>query len=349
MNLATIEKVLQVTNHPNADRLDIIKVLGYDAIVGRDQYKVGDLVVFIQPDSILPADQDWAQEFLRYTSRGRLRAVRLRGEWSMGLCFPLSKLNPHKSWYDEAVVGEDLTEVLGVTKYEPALPKNTQARGGLPYNLPRTDEERWQNLRDLDKLFGLECDVTLKIDGQSATFYAVPPHHPMNDSDETQVGLCSRSLELKRGTDVEGNPFSSNWHRAEQKYNILEKLKDYCERNRVSLALRGEVYGPGIQSFAHNPHSKATDIDFALYSVYNLDRNQYEAPTDQHYYTHVGMELGIPVVPTLESGELFPDTIQKYDNVMDKIGGDRYEGVVIKLENGRTFKVINKWYDSEKA
>lgn len=78
--LATIERVLSVEKHPNADKLDIIKVLGYECIVGREHYREGDLVVFVQPDSILPSDRTWATDLLRYTSRGRIRAVRLRGK-----------------------------------------------------------------------------------------------------------------------------------------------------------------------------------------------------------------------------------------------------------------------------
>lgn len=349
MNLATVERVLEVQHHPNADKLDIIKVLGYECIVGREAYNVGDLVVFVQPDSILPSDRTWCQDLLRYTSKGRIRAVRLRGEWSMGLVVPVSVL------VDECVrdpdfhgEGSDFTEELGITKYEPALPLSTQARGGLPFQIPRTDEERWQNLRNLDSLMGQEVDVTLKIDGSSATYYCLLPGQWPGE-DKEKAGLCSRSLELKVGEDENGVTFDSKWHQAERNYNILEKLKDYCYKHGVSLALRGEIYGPGIQSFAHNPHSKGEDISFAAYSVYNITEKKYERLGSPHYFVEVARTIGVPSVPfdIDVSEKLTREMIDKYDHGLKRLDGKPFEGVVVQHANG-SFKIINKWYDAEK-
>lgn len=353
MNLATIERVKEVQYHPNADKLDIIKVLGYDAIVGRDQYKVGDLVVFIQPDSILPQDKSWCNDLLRYTSRGRIRAVRLRGEWSMGLVVDIHHANGLTLFENEELVvqgdlteGVDVTELLGVTKYEPALPNNLHARGGLPFQIPKTDEERWQNLRGLDKLVGQEVDVTLKIDGSSATYYCLLGGHWPGE-DQTKVGLCSRSLELKLGEDDNGQAYNSRWHEAEKRYNILHRLRAYCEERGVSLALRGEVYGEEIQAFNHNPHSKQP-VNFAAFSVYNIGDKHYEEIDDEYYFTSVAEALGIPTVPVLEADvTLTKELIDKYDRDLKKVDGQPFEGVVIKHAGG-SFKIINKWYDSEK-
>lgn len=348
MNLATVERVLKVEHHPNADKLDIIRVLGYDCIVGRDAYKENDLVVFIQPDSILPIDKAWAQEPLRYCSRARVKAIRLRGSWSMGLVLnlsvPDSMMDAEDADLAEYIEGDDLTEMLGVTKYEPPLPTNLQARGGLPFQIPKTDEERYQNLRKLDDLMGEEVDVTLKIDGSSATYYCLLAGHWPSE-EQTRVGLCSRSLELKL-EDEDGNPLNSRWHEAERRYDILRKLRAYCEENNVSLALRGEVYGVGIQSLDHNPHS-LEPINFAAYSVYNITDKRYERLLDTHYSQHVAEKLGIPHVPVLGSCELSQTLIDLYDHGSKKLDGKPFEGVVIQHQYG-SFKVINKWYDAEK-
>lgn len=339
MNLATVERVLKVEHHPNADKLDIIRVLGYDCIVGRDAYKENDLVVFIQPDSILPLDHAWAQEPLRYCSRARVKAIRLRGSWSMGLVINIGVLP------EDTYEGYDVTEFLGVTKYEPPLPTNLQARGGLPFQIPKTDEERYQNLRNLDDLMGEEVDVTLKIDGSSATYYCLLAGHWPSE-EQTKVGMCSRSLELKL-EDEEGNPLNSRWHEAERRYDILRKLRAYCEEHQVSLALRGEVYGIGIQSLGHNPHS-LEPVNFAAYSVYNITDRKYETHNfDEHKYLDVAATLGIPAVPVLERGPLTREMIERYDNGLKKVDGKPFEGVVIKHQYG-SFKVINKWYDAEK-
>lgn len=336
--LATVERVLKVDHHPNADKLDIIRVLGYDCIVGRDSYKEGDLVVFIQPDSILPTDREWAQEPLRYCSKGRIKAIRLRGSWSMGLVINIGILpeNMHE--------GFDATEYMGVTKYEPPLPKDAQAKGGLPFQIPKTDETRYQNLRDIP--YGELVDVTQKIDGSSATYYCVLPQHHPGGNIEPVVGMTSRSLELKLFDD-EGNHLNSRWHVAERRYDILEKLLAYCIEYGVSLAIRGEVYGEGIQSLKHNPHCREP-VNFAMYSVYNIGERKYERREDGHYFTDVAEELDIPTVPIVEAGVvLTPDIIEWYDHGTKKLYEEAFEGVVINTNEG-SFKVINKWYDAEK-
>ena len=82
MKLASIEVIKEVKTHPNADKLDVVKVLGYEAIVPRDKYKVGDLIVFIQPDTVLP-DLPWAQFYKAKSNR--VKAIRLRQVWSFGV------------------------------------------------------------------------------------------------------------------------------------------------------------------------------------------------------------------------------------------------------------------------
>ena len=335
--LATVERVLSVNPHPNADRLDIIKVLGYDCIVGRDQYREGECIIFIQPDSLLPTDREWAAPLLRYTSRGRIRAVRLRGEWSMGLVCDLhTGASQPEGW--EVDEGEDMTEELGLTKFEPALPNNTQARGLLPFAIPKTDEERWQNIRDMP--YGEPVDVTLKIDGQSFTAYVM---HDQTGSDPLgQRGITSRSLDLKMG---EG--FNSNWHEVERKYDVLNKLTDYCQKHNVCLALRGEVYGTGIQAFESNPHAKM-ERDVAFYSVYDIKAHRYIDPGEEHDVFRVCKELDLPTVPAPEAGvPLTPELIQKYDSQLEELYGVPFEGVVVRGK-GFSFKIINKHYDMRK-
>jgi RNA ligase (TIGR02306 family) len=350
MNLATVERVLEVQHHPNADKLDIIKVLGYDAIVGRDQYKVGALVVFIQPDSILPSDKSWCQELLRYTSKGRIRAVRLRGEWSMGLVVSpylpntLSLLEAYE-YRGPMEEGIDVTEYLGISKYEPALPGNLQAKGGLPYNIPKTDEDRWQNLRKLDDILGEPVDITLKMDGSSATYYCLLGGHWPSE-DQTKVGLTSRSLELKTPDDTE-QEVNSKWHEAERRYDLLRRLRDYCERENVSLALRGEITGQELNAHKNNPHAVGP-TDFHLFSVYNITEKRYERKGDKYYFLNVAEQMGLPHVAVIHKDiQLSRELIKIYDSEAKAINDTPFEGVVVQHKND-SFKIINKWYDSEK-
>ena len=173
------------------------------------------------------------------------------------------------------------------------------------------------------------------VHNSSATYYC----RKDPETNEWQTGVCSRSLELKKEC-------LNNYTRAEAKYNILKKLQAYCESNNVSLALRGEVYGSGIQHHGVNPHSKLP-LSFAAYSIFNLDTHEYENKGSKHYYQNVCGTIGVPAVDLLETATLTPELIKEYAEVMTEVNGRAFEGVVIKHKNG-SFKILNLDYDSNK-
>ena len=337
MKLASIELISDIQPHPNADKLDLAKVLGYTCIVEKGKYNVGDAVVLIQPDTVLP-DKSWAEVFKKKSNR--VKAIRLRGCWSFGIVMPQSVVlgyNTVNSYspYDTIVYlpGTEVSHLIGVTKYEAPQPQQLDAKGHLPFGLGKTDEERYQNILDLP--FGEVVDVTLKIDGQSATYYC----HKDRQTGEWTTGICSRSLEMKPEC-------SNNYTNIDRKYVILNKLQDYCKFHDVSLALRGEIFGNNIQGHGNNPHAKMP-LDFAAFSVYNFDTFQYENASDEHYYAKVCHRIGIPVVDHVEKAVLTPELIKEYAEVMTEINGRAFEGVVIKHSKG-SFKVINLAYDERK-
>jgi len=91
MKDATIEIISEVIPHPNADRLDLAKVLGFQCVVPKNQYKQGDMVIYIRPDSVLPTDP-WAEEYRKYSPK-RVKSVKIRQIWSEGIIVPLTILN----------------------------------------------------------------------------------------------------------------------------------------------------------------------------------------------------------------------------------------------------------------
>ena len=91
--LASIQIIKEILPHNNADVLDICKVLGYSCITKKGQFKVGDLIIFIAPDTVLPENTEWAKEFKAKSSR--VRAIKLRSVWSEGLVLPLEILKSY--------------------------------------------------------------------------------------------------------------------------------------------------------------------------------------------------------------------------------------------------------------
>jgi hypothetical protein len=220
------------------------------------------------------------------------------------------------------------------------LPQDLNAKGYLPFGMNQTDEERYQNLLNIP--YGAIVDVTLKIDGSSTTVYCKEITLPLETSDWQShygFGVTTRAMDLKLESVC-------NYTIATKSF--LDKFVNYCREKKLNLALRGETYGKGIQAFKGNPHA-LKPLGFALFNVLNLDTLNYEGTDSPFYFEKLGKELGIETVPVLEKGVvLTPELIKKYDEGLTEINGQPFEGVVIKLPNGDSFKVINKNYDSKK-
>jgi RNA ligase (TIGR02306 family) len=326
MTLASFETIKNLRSHPNADRLEFATVLGYDCLVPKGKFGVGQRVVLIQPDTVLP-DRPWTQTYLKFC-RTRVKAMKLRGEWSFGIVedpatFPELPLD---------ATPDEVAATLEITKYDPPVPQDLSALGPLPFMIPKTDEERWQNLEALP--FGEMVDVTLKIDGQSCSYYCA------RREGEWRFGVLGRTLEFKAEA---ANPFTAHVKR----YGIEERLRVFCERHGVGVCLRGESYGQGIQSSGVNPHSKL-ESGWAMFGVWLMDDMRIPRRGDPFYFLAVANELGLPTVPVLDSGVAFtPELLQRYDSGATEHEGRPFEGVVV-ITATYSFKIINKHYDSLK-
>lgn len=219
--LASIQRIKMLEPIPGADAIEKATVLGWQVVVKRGEFAVGDWCVYVEIDSVLPEKPEFA--FLRSKSF-RIRTVKLRGQLSQGICFPLNILPPETL----AEEGADVTEALGIGKYEPPVPPALAGimRSAFPSFVPKTDEDRVQVAEDLlHKHCGQLCYVTEKLDGTSITFYVK----------DGQFGVCSRNMDLVEG----GNLY---W-RAARNLNVEAKLRS-LGRN---AALQGELVGEGIQ------------------------------------------------------------------------------------------------------
>lgn len=322
MKLASIEKITAKSVHPNAEALEFAHILGYKCIVRiADKFQVGEDVLFIFPDTVLP-DVSWAAVFKAKSSR--VKAIKLRGEWSEGIV-----MRPQEVGLPTGSLGE-VSHLLGITKYEAPEPQDLQAKGNMPFGLPLTDEERWENLESIP--FGKKVDVTLKKDGKSWTGYAIKDR-----SEVWNVGICGRRLEYKLDCHNHYTAFKS----------VLDKIAAFAQEQNVSIAFRGEVCGAGIQAFKGNPLAQGP-VNLAIFSVYLVEERKYASITHPYYYDDICKIMGIPTVPMLEKGVvLTPELIQKYSVGLTELNGLPFEGVVIKGDEF-SFKVINKHYDSRK-
>ena len=119
VKVCPIDKVLP---HSNADKLEIAHIGGWQVICKKDEYRIGDLTIFVPPDSVLPQDLIDKHGVASYLATGnRVKAVKLRGEKSFGLL-----LKPENGWRE----GQDVAGTLGITKWEPPPPTQGLAGSG---------------------------------------------------------------------------------------------------------------------------------------------------------------------------------------------------------------------------
>jgi RNA ligase (TIGR02306 family) len=318
--LASIQKIKSLDTIPNADAIVKATVLGWQLVVKKGEFHVGDLCVYCEIDSVLPE----RPEFLFLKPRHmRIKTARLRGQISQGICFPLSIL-PSGTPIDE---NTDVTDALGITLYEIPIPASLagKAKGGFPSFIPKTDETRVQVLQDrLTAFRGTACMITEKLDGSSVTFYFR----------NGEFGVCSRNLELY------DTPDALPW-RAAHALRLDEKLRALGK----NLALQGELIGTGIQKNKY----KLGGTDVFFFNVFDIDSYSY---LNAHDALAVMKSLDVKPVPILDDHFLLTDSID--DIVQLSIGKSALnpdaprEGIVIRPltesrdADGRvSFKAIN--------
>ena len=336
--LATIRQITDIRPIEGADMIELASVGGWNVVVAKNVgHKVGDMVVYCEIDSFLPIKEEF--EFLRkssYKKMGdqegfRLKTIKLRGQVSQGLILPMSVFGEF-GW--TAYEGLDVTERLGIVKYEPPIPAELsgKVKGLFPSFIPKTDEERIQNLtKEYDEWkyqSKHQFYVTEKLDGSSATYYIK----------DGEFGVCSRNLEL---LETEGNTF---WKVARE-FNLEENMKVTGK----NISLQGELIGEGIQG---NPYKiKGQTVRF--FTGFDIDKYQ-RIPFPE--LVVMLSDMGLKSVPVLnqEFGFMLPETVEdmlKYAEGKSALNDKtEREGVVVRSMDGTiSFKAIsNKFLLNEK-
>jgi hypothetical protein len=122
--------------HTNAESLELFDIGEYQVVTKKGNFKAGDLGVYIQPDSVVPQTepfkfiwepyQDAIEPFVS-EKRRRITVKRLRGEYSEGLLLPINSFQEFDNDSPEATVGNDVSELLGITHYDPDKGKESAA------------------------------------------------------------------------------------------------------------------------------------------------------------------------------------------------------------------------------
>ena len=342
--LATIRQISEVRRIPDADKICAYVVDGWTVVDSIGKYSVNDLVVFCEIDSWIPST---VAPFLTKPGKfpkeyngvegERLRTVKLRGQISQGLLLPIDCTTISDTISDgegnviSVSEGDDVTEFLGIKKWERPLPTQLQgqAKGNFPSFIRKTDQERCQNLQK--NIFvdwkDLEWEISLKLDGSSLTGYY----------NNGETGICSRNLELMDNDENSGNSFIQTFNSS--------GLKDAIKSIGRNVAVQGEMMGEKIQGNREN----LTGTILFIFDVFDIDNQQYMTPQDRLEFINLLFKNGYTgdIAPILNSKTTLHNI--GISNITDLLSFADGESINNPVREGVVFKCVTNGDISFKA
>ena len=315
--LASVQRVWKIEPIEGADRIELAHVLGWQCVVNKGQIQPMDTAVYFEIDSFLPIRPEF--EFMRASSYKnsdimgegfRLKTMRFRGQISQGLLLPLSMFPEIPA---DAEVGTDVTELLGVRKWEIEERATTGGTviGTRPYDIPHTDETRVQALPELIQAFnGLEYYISTKMDGSSHSI----------GIDENGFHVTGHNYEYK-------DDGSSGFYKLVNERGYREKLESFVTENGLrTLTIQGEYCGPGILK-------NRLKLVKPEWYVFTVRENGKRVGLDR--MLEICRALGLDHVPIEERGEDLPSKYPTVEALLERADGDyprggKKEGIVIR-------------------
>jgi len=359
-DLASIQKITAIEPIKGKDRIVYATIQGWHVIVGKDDFKVGDLVIYVQYDTVLPVCGEF--EFLRprcYSSKYdgfRIRNMKMAGVYSEGIVFPLEILSDNLP-IESLDEGFDVSEILDVQRYDPELLKEVEKAknsknpiykwlmrykwfrkfvmsrkpsGGYPETIHKSDEKNIQTQFGRLKDKNIPFYLTEKLEGQSATYEVTK---------KGKFRVYSHNVFLNK-------PGNSTWGRIAVKFNIEKLMKRYMKEWKIkSLAIQGEIIGPGIQRNIY----KLDDLDFYIFNVRDTD---LQLDFDLNNLQVFEADTKIKIVPMLSYNHYMFETsdeiLKNADGYSVLNSNTRREGIVWRAHHASgklSFKAKSKIYE----
>ena len=318
--LASVQRIWKIEPIEGADRIELAHVLGWQCVVNKGQFQPMDPAVYFEVDSFLPVQPEF--EFLRDSSYRktdimgegfRLRTMKFRGQISQGLLLPLDTF---PQILKDAEIGEDVTEAIGVRKWEIEERISTGGTmiGTLPPDIPHTDETRVQAEPELIQDFaGLEYYISTKMDGSSHS-----------------VGLDSEGFHVTGHNYEYKDDGKSPFYEFVKALKLEEKMRAFAEENELlTFTIQGELCAPGIQ----NNRLRLTKPEWYVFTV---RENGKRASLER--MLEICRRLELKSVPIEEIGQDLPSKYSTVEALLERADGSypnggKKEGIIIRPTN----------------
>lgn len=344
--LTTIKEILP---HDNADSLELAKCYDFEIVVRKNMYKVGDPVIFIPPDSILPQELEnkiFGADSKIKLNKHRVRQIKIRGKYSQGML-----INPNEFNFD-LMLEKDYQVELGITKYEPPAARYQGANTSVQKRDKPKENPYFHKYGGIDNfkwypdLFeeGEMVSITEKVHGSNIRFGYVP--YVANSlwrkllkflklTPQWEWVYGSNNVQLQQRTGYKGYYGEDVYGAVLKKYNAKDKVKE-------GEIWYGELYGDGIQK-GYNYGCKNGEHKLVIFDL------KLQNGTDTKFVTPAELwELaslrGFDTVPELYYGPFNREAVKeltKGDSVFVPEQKVR-EGVVIKPIEEKTCSIGRK-------
>lgn len=331
--------IVRIEPHTNAERLELAYVYGFQVIVQKGKYQVGDKIVYIPIDSILP---EWLESILfpegsKITLHNhRVRQIRIRKVASQGMIVDPADISS-KINHEYLAIEQDLSILLGVVKYEPPHNSNTSTKPGTPRNKPLenprfhmyggVDNIKWfpsffegKDVVIQEKLHGSCCRASYQKTSANTLWKKIKRFLGMLPEHEYCYG--SNRVQLQERKNYTG-------FYGEDVYGAVLKKVDAFSKLKQGETIFGELIGPGIQKNYDYGHK---DHHFMLFDVKVTKEDGSQEYLDPEQVEAFAKERGFDLVPVLYRG-IFNAEMAKHLSMGPSVycpSQKVREGVVIK-------------------
>lgn len=329
MKLATFETIDEIFPIEGKDRIVTIAIKGFELVVQKDRFSVGDTCVYVPPDTIIDRTKPWFTSF----KADRVKTEKIAGVYSQGIALTLSELENvipnYHSMTEEESDSYDLGGLIGVSKYEKDLFNLVYSDGNrkrtndtLPlfpsHLIPITDEPnlksvkgRYKDLLMNQELCDKDVNVTLKMDGTSTTliWHSIDDEGKFCETDSTSKNgdifiMASRNFSLYKNVYTESG-VHNEFDYPDDKTTYIKKYKLMDRFRGKNIAIQGELCGPKIggNKMGFDKH------EFFVFTVLNLDTKEYYSYDE---IVDLCKNNELTPVPLIERLTVTPETDLKY-------------------------------------
>lgn len=342
-----VVRIGTITKHPNADTLSITEVEGCPVIVRTTDFKEGDLAIYLPIESLIPEGKAWVKEFCSHlkfkNGVHRLKAVRLRQVFSMGMVVPFAALGNK----DRIQLSNDVSEQLGVTKYEEPEDRVREPAG------PPKPKTFWGRVVGwIRRKLGLQKKVKPRLMPVYEVSHYRKSKHVLQPGEEViatekihgcnaAISFANDRLNVSSHRVLRSVEDESRWWEAARRYNLRETLKQ-----KPDHVFYGEIFGPGVQDMQYDIPQGQMGLRF--FDVFDMKGKRF---LDYDHACTLLRDLGLIPVPEVYRGPYDPALVEPLCDGKSLIAGHFREGIVIRPTQERrhpsTGRVILKLVGQE--